>query len=118
MNKGSLAANLLSQPADILDLILDIVPQGLVMVDSNYRTLAFNRPMFDIFCFPAGTLYVGKDFRDVIRDWAQHTDQDVVLIDEMMFQGSTNVTGDDGDEEEIEVFMDAFKQITNFLVLA
>ena len=49
MNKGSLAANLLSQPADILDLILDIVPQGIVMVDSNYRTLAFNRPMFDIF---------------------------------------------------------------------
>ena len=81
MNKGSLAANLLSQPADILDLILDIVPQGIVMVDSNYRTLAFNRPMFDIFCFPAGTLYVGKDFRDVIRDWAQHTDQDAAMLE-------------------------------------
>lgn len=81
MNKGDLAVNLLYQPADILDLILDNVPQGIVMVDKNYRTLAFNRPMFDIFCFPNSTLYVGKDFRDVIRDWVQHTGQDAAMLE-------------------------------------
>ncbi|MDG4551819.1 MAG: diguanylate cyclase [Candidatus Contendobacter sp.] len=80
MHKGDLAANLLSKPADILYLILDMIPQGIVMVDSAYRTLAFNRPMFDIFRLPPGTFHIGMDFRDVLRVWARYTGQ----TDEML----------------------------------
>ncbi|MDG4556355.1 MAG: diguanylate cyclase [Candidatus Contendobacter sp.] len=80
--KGDLATNLFSKPADILDLILDVIPQGIVMVDSVYRTLAFNRPMFDIFRLPPGTFHIGMDFRDVLRVWARHTGQ----TDEMLEQ--------------------------------
>ncbi|KAB2931436.1 MAG: diguanylate cyclase [Candidatus Contendobacter sp.] len=80
MSKGGLATNLFSHPADILDLILDIIPQGIVMVDNTYRTLAFNRPMFDIFCLPPDTFHVGMDFRDVLRIWARHTGQDAKML--------------------------------------
>lgn len=79
-NKGDVATHVFSRPSDILDLILDIIPQGIVMVDSAYRTLAFNRPMFDIFKLPPGTFYIGIDFREVLRIWAQYTKQD----DEML----------------------------------
>lgn len=81
MNKGGLATNLFSQPADILDLILDIIPQGIVMVDSVYRTLAFNRPMFNIFRLPPDTFRVGMDFRDVLRIWARHTGQSAEMLE-------------------------------------
>ena len=81
MTKGGLATNLFSQPADILDLILDIIPQGIVMVDSAYRTLAFNRPMFNIFCLPPDTFRVGMDFRDVLQIWARYTGQSAEMLE-------------------------------------
>ena len=84
MNKGGLATDLFAQPADILDLILDIIPQGIVMVDSAYRTLAFNRPMFDIFCLPSDTFQVGMDYRDVIRIWARHTGQSAEMLEQAL----------------------------------
>ncbi|MDG4598209.1 MAG: diguanylate cyclase [Candidatus Contendobacter sp.] len=81
-NKGDLATHLFSKPADILDLILDVIPQGIVMVDGVYRTLAFNRPMFDIFHLPPGTFHIGMDFRDVLRVWAQHTGQTAAMLEQ------------------------------------
>ena len=86
MNKGGFATNLFSQPADILDLILDNIPQGVVMVDNTYRTLAFNRPMFDIFRLPADTFRVGMDFRDVLRIWARYTGQDAEMLERAIRQ--------------------------------
>lgn len=84
MHKGGLATNLFSDPTDILDLILDIIPQGIVMVDDTYRTLAFNRPMFDIFRLPPDTFHVGMDFRDVIQIWARHTGQDTATLERVI----------------------------------
>lgn len=84
MHKGGLATNLFSDPTDILDLILDIIPQGIVMVDDTYRTLAFNRPMFDIFRLPPDTFHVGMDFRDVIHIWARHTGQDTATLERVI----------------------------------
>ena len=84
MQKGGIAANLFSDPTDILDLILDIIPQGIVMVDGNYRTLAFNRPMFDIFRLPSDTFHVGMDFRDALRIWARHTGQDAATLERVI----------------------------------
>ena len=84
MHKGGLATNLFSDPTDTLDLILDIIPQGIVMVDDTYRTLAFNRPMFDIFRLPPDTFHVGMDFRDVIQIWARHTGQDTATLERVI----------------------------------
>jgi diguanylate cyclase (GGDEF)-like protein len=72
----------LPNPTDILDMILDIIPQGIVMVDSAYRTLAFNRRMFDNFSLPPGTLHIGMDFRDVLQIWAQYTGQDDAMLEQ------------------------------------
>ncbi len=81
MPKGDLATHPFSEPADILNLILDVIPQGIVMVDSAYRTLAFNRPMFDIFRLPPGTFHIGVDFRDVLRIWARYTKQNAAMLE-------------------------------------
>lgn len=81
-HKGDLATPLFSKPADILDLILDVIPQGIVMVDNVYRTLAFNRPMFDLFRLPPDTFHIGMDFRDVLRVWAQHTGQSAEMLEQ------------------------------------
>ena len=52
------------------------------MVDSAYRTLAFNRRMFDNFSLPPGTLHIGMDFRDVLQIWAQYTGQDDAMLEQ------------------------------------
>jgi diguanylate cyclase (GGDEF)-like protein/PAS domain S-box-containing protein len=80
--KGAFATNLFSNPTDILDLILDSIPQGIVMVDSAYRILAFNRRMFDKLSLPPGTIHIGMDFRDIIRIWGQYTGQDDAMIEQ------------------------------------
>jgi diguanylate cyclase (GGDEF)-like protein/PAS domain S-box-containing protein len=79
--KGNLASHPFSGPADILDLILDVIPQGIVMVDSAYRTLAFNRPMFAIFHLPPDTFHIGMDFREALRIWARNTGQDAEMLE-------------------------------------
>jgi diguanylate cyclase (GGDEF)-like protein/PAS domain S-box-containing protein len=60
----------------VLDLVLDHVPQGIVVVGQNYRILAFNRPFDDLFSLPPGTFRVGGDFREVILAWVRATGQD------------------------------------------
>lgn len=81
-DKGNFDTSIFYSPTDIMDLVLDVIPQGIVMVDSAYRTLAFSRPMFDIFRLPPDAFHIGMDFRDTIRIWAQYTRQD----DEMLGQ--------------------------------
>ncbi len=81
MNKGDFATDQFSQTSDVLDIVLDNIPQGIVIVDKAYRMVAFNRPMFDIFRLPADTFRVGIDFRDVLRIWAQHTGQDAEMLE-------------------------------------
>jgi diguanylate cyclase (GGDEF)-like protein len=62
--------------SEVLDIVLDHIPQGVVVVGQNYRVLAFNRPFDDLFSLPPGTFRVGGDFREVIRAWARATGQD------------------------------------------
>jgi diguanylate cyclase (GGDEF)-like protein/PAS domain S-box-containing protein len=61
--------------SEVLDLVLDHVPQGIVVVGQNYRVLAFNRPFDDLFSLPPGTFRVGGDFREVILAWVRATGQ-------------------------------------------
>jgi diguanylate cyclase (GGDEF)-like protein len=70
---------LFSQRAEVLDVVLDHVPQGIVVVGRDYRTLAFNRPMDDLFELPAGSIRVGGDYREVIEIWARETGQDEAM---------------------------------------
>jgi len=86
MDQSGFATHLFSKPTDILDLVLNNIPQGIVVVNNAYRTLAFNRPMFDIFRLPPGTFQIGMDFRDVLRIWAQCTGQDAEMLERAIRQ--------------------------------
>jgi diguanylate cyclase (GGDEF)-like protein/PAS domain S-box-containing protein len=67
--------------AEVLNVVLDHTSQGMVVVGSNYRILAFNRGILEMFKFPAGLIEVGTDFRKVIRTWARETGQDRDMLD-------------------------------------
>lgn len=63
----------------VLDIVLDHVPQGIVVVGHDYRLLAFNKPIEPIFKLPPGTFVVGADFRGIINTWARETGQDEAM---------------------------------------
>ena len=46
----------------------------------------------------------------------EHAFQDVVFIDEVMFQGSADVASDYSDKQQIQTGVDVFEQIAEFLV--
>lgn len=69
------------QQADVLNIVLDHITQGIVVIGPDYRTLAFNRPFEEIFQLPARSVAVGADFRDILRVWAQETGQDQQMLD-------------------------------------
>ena len=75
-----------SQPADVLNIVLDHITQGMVVVGPDYRTLAFNRHFEEMFQLPHGTVEVGVDFRDILRIWAKETGQDQQMLDYAIFQ--------------------------------
>jgi diguanylate cyclase (GGDEF)-like protein len=64
---------------DLLNVVLDHIPQGIVVVGRDYQVLAFNRPMDALFKLPAGTFRTGRDFREIINIWANETGQDEVM---------------------------------------
>ncbi len=67
--------------AEVLDIVLDHLAQGLVVVGPDFRLLAFNRKFEDIFRLPAGSIRTGGDYRDVLRIWAADTGQDQAMLD-------------------------------------
>lgn len=75
-----------SQPADVLNIVLDHITQGMVVVGPDYRTLAFNRHFEEMFQLPHGTVEVGVDFREILRIWAKETGQDQQMLDYAIFQ--------------------------------
>jgi diguanylate cyclase (GGDEF)-like protein len=68
-----------AERSDVLGIVLDHIPQGVVVVDRDYRVLAFNRPVVELFLLPTGTFAVGCDFREVIGTWARETGQDEAM---------------------------------------
>jgi len=65
--------------AEVLDIVLDHVPQGIVVVGRDYRLLAFNKPIEPIFKLTPGTFAIGSDFRDIINTWARENGQDEAM---------------------------------------
>ncbi|MEN6630340.1 MAG: diguanylate cyclase [Sulfuricella sp.] len=75
-----------SQPADVLNIVLDHITQGMVVVGPDYRTLAFNRHFEAMFQLPHGTVELGVDFRDILKIWAATTGQDQQMLDYAIYQ--------------------------------
>ena len=64
-----------SQTAEILTIVLNNITQGMVVVGSDYAVLAFNKQLEELFRLPQGTVEVGRDFRDILKVWADVTGQ-------------------------------------------
>jgi len=85
-DRNSYDKNYFPQQADVLNIVLDHITQGMVVVGPDYRTLAFNRHFEEMFRLPPGTVEVGVDFRDILRTWAKVTGQDQQMLDYAIYQ--------------------------------
>ncbi|MDX9741835.1 MAG: diguanylate cyclase [Gammaproteobacteria bacterium] len=68
-----------AERSKVLDIVLDHVPQGIVVVGRDYRLLAYNKPIEPIFKLTPGTFAIGADFRDIINIWARENGQDEAM---------------------------------------
>ena len=66
---------------DILRTVLDNLVRGMVVVDKDYRVLAFNQLFVDFFQLTPGTMKEGEDFRNILTIWAQETKQDQAMLE-------------------------------------
>jgi len=64
-----------SQTAEMLTIVLNNITQGMVVVGSDYAVLAFNKQFEELFRLQQGTVEIGRDFRDILREWADVTGQ-------------------------------------------
>lgn len=64
-----------SQTAEILTIVLNNITQGMVVVGPDYAVLAFNDQLEALFGLQQGTVEVGRDFRDILKVWADVTGQ-------------------------------------------
>lgn len=70
-----------SQTAEILNIVLDNITQGMVVVGPDHAVLAFNRRFEELFQLPQGPLEVGRDFREILRAWVEMTRQSRQMLD-------------------------------------
>ncbi len=75
INKRTLFNRDGSQTAEILTVVLNNIAQGMVVVGPDYAVLAFNKQLETLFGLQQGALEVGRDFRDVLKVWADVTGQ-------------------------------------------
>ena len=85
-NRNSYDKNYFPQQADVLNIVLDHITQGMIVVGPDYRTLAFNRHFEEMFQLPPGAVEVGVDFRDLLKIWADETGQDQQMLDYALSQ--------------------------------
>ena len=52
-----------NRQAEVLDIVMEHITQGMVVVGRDYQVLAFNRPFIEILQLPVGAVQVGADFR-------------------------------------------------------
>lgn len=80
MSRKSFDERRFAQKADVLNIVLDHINQGMVVVGPDYRLLAFNRHFEEMFQLSPGSVEVGEDFRDILRIWAHETGQDEAML--------------------------------------
>ncbi len=66
--------------AELLHIVLEHLVQGLAVIGPDFRLLACNQRFEQIFRLPAGTFRIGRDFRDILRIWAECTGQDQAML--------------------------------------
>jgi diguanylate cyclase (GGDEF)-like protein/PAS domain S-box-containing protein len=66
---------LFANPSTVLEVVLEHIPQGIAVVGTDYRILAFNRVVEPLTGLAPGTYVIGGDFREVIKTWVQQTGQ-------------------------------------------
>jgi diguanylate cyclase (GGDEF)-like protein/PAS domain S-box-containing protein len=64
-----------SQTAEILTVVLNNITQGIVVVGPDYAVLAFNKRLEALLGLQQGVFEVGRDFRDILKVWADVTGQ-------------------------------------------
>jgi diguanylate cyclase (GGDEF)-like protein len=64
-----------SQTAEMLTIVLNNITQGMIVVGSDYAVLAFNEQFEELFRLQQGTVEVGRDFREILKVWADVTGQ-------------------------------------------
>jgi diguanylate cyclase (GGDEF)-like protein/PAS domain S-box-containing protein len=74
-HKRTLFINDGSQTTEILTIVLNNITQGMVVVGPDYCVLAFNKQLETLFGLRQGTIEVGRDFRDILKIWADVTGQ-------------------------------------------
>ena len=75
-----------SQQVDVLNIVLENLTQGMVVVGPDYRVVAFNNYFENMFQFQPGTVLVGADFRGILKIWAEATGQDQQMLDHATMQ--------------------------------
>jgi diguanylate cyclase (GGDEF)-like protein/PAS domain S-box-containing protein len=70
-----------AQTEEILTIILNNIAQGIIVVGSVYDVRAFNKQFEELFRLPPGTVEVGRDFRDILKVWAEVTGQSQDILD-------------------------------------
>ena len=80
-NKRTLFNKDASQTAEILAIVLNNVKQGIVVVGSDYAVMAFNKQLEALLGLQQGTVEIGRDFRDILRVWADVTKQTQDILD-------------------------------------
>ena len=63
------------QTAEILNIVLDNVTLGIVVVGPAYVVLAFSKQLEELLRLPQGTVEVGRDFREILMVWADTAGQ-------------------------------------------
>jgi len=91
-HRNSFDKSSFAQSADVLNIVLDHITQGMVVVGPDYRTLAFNRHFEEMFQLPSGSVEVGVDFRDLLKIWADATGQDQQMLDYAIYQLDESAT--------------------------
>jgi diguanylate cyclase (GGDEF)-like protein/PAS domain S-box-containing protein len=70
-----------AQTAEILTIVLNNITQGMVVVGPDYAVLAFNKQLETLFGLPRGTIQTGRDFRNILKAWADATGQTGDIIE-------------------------------------
>jgi diguanylate cyclase (GGDEF)-like protein/PAS domain S-box-containing protein len=70
-----------SQTAEILNIVLDNITQGMVVVGPDYAVLAFNKQFEELFQLPQGTVEIGRDFREILKVWSAGIGQTLEFLE-------------------------------------
>ena len=70
------------ETAEFFNIVLDNIRQGMVVVGPDYSVLAFNKQFEELFRLPQGTIEVGRDFREVLKVWADRTGQTQDMLEQ------------------------------------